>query len=71
VPDPVMGEAIKAFLVVEGVELTKAQVLAYCRSHLEDFMVPHSVEFLNELPKTTSGKIKKSGLGVVPEPGRI
>lgn len=69
VPDPVMGEAIKAFLVFEGVNLTQAQVLAHCRANLEDFMVPHMVEFLNELPKTTSGKIKKTGIGIGQEGG--
>jgi long-chain acyl-CoA synthetase len=61
-PDPVLGEAIKAYLVLDGVQLTEAQVLAHCRAHLEDFMVPQSVEFRPELPKTTSGKIKKTAL---------
>jgi long-chain acyl-CoA synthetase len=63
IPDPVLGEAIKAYLVLDGVEMTQAQVLAYCRAHLEDFMVPHAVEFLDDLPKTSSGKIKKNTLG--------
>lgn len=62
VPDPVLGEAVKAFLVLDGVELTEAQILAYCRAHLEDFMVPKLVEFRAALPKTSSGKIKKTDL---------
>jgi amino acid adenylation domain-containing protein len=62
VPDPVLGQAVKAILVVESVQLSEAQVLAYCRSHLEDFMVPKMVEFRSELPKTDSGKIKKTDL---------
>jgi acyl-coenzyme A synthetase/AMP-(fatty) acid ligase len=62
VPDPILGEALKAILVVKGETLSEAQVLAHCRSHLEDFMVPKYVEFREELPKTTSGKIKKSDL---------
>ena len=62
VPDPVLGEAVKAFLVLDGVQLTEAQVLAYCRAHLEDFMVPKLVEFRDSLPKTSSGKIKKTDL---------
>jgi amino acid adenylation domain-containing protein len=62
-PDPVLGQAIKAFIVSDGTrELTVAQVLAHCRANLEDFMVPQHVEFRNELPKTDSGKIKKTGL---------
>jgi len=62
VADPVLGEAIKAFLVMDGNQLTEAQVLAYCRAHLEDFMVPKMVEFRDSLPKTSSGKIKKTDL---------
>jgi long-chain acyl-CoA synthetase len=60
--DPVLGQAIKAFLVLDGVELTEADVLRHCRAHLEDFMVPHRVEFRDELPKTSSGKVTKQGL---------
>ena len=63
VPDPILGQAIKAFLVVqEGVSLAEVAVLAHCKAHLEDFMVPRHVEFRRELPRTSSGKIKKTGL---------
>ena len=62
VPDPLSGEAIKAFIVHDGNSLTDKRVLAHCRSHLEDFMVPKMVTFCEELPKTSSGKIKKTGL---------
>ena len=63
VPDPILGQAIKAFVVVEGVDLTDKDVLRHCRAHLEDFMVPKYVEFRDSLPQTSSGKIKKTGLG--------
>jgi len=62
VDDPILGQAIKVFLVVQGVQLTEAEVLAHCRAHLEDFMVPKYVEFRDQLEKTSSGKIKKTGL---------
>jgi len=62
VPDPVLGQALKAFLVISGNELSETQVLAHCRAHLEDFMVPKYVEFRDTLPKTSSGKIKKTDL---------
>lgn len=62
VEDPVLGQAIKAFLVVEGQELTEKQVLAHCRANLEDFMVPRLVEFRTTLEKTSSGKIRKIDL---------
>lgn len=60
VPDPVLGQAIKAVLVLgEGVTLTEKEVLRHCARHLEDFMVPKSVEFRDALPKTDSGKIRR------------
>jgi acyl-CoA synthetase (AMP-forming)/AMP-acid ligase II len=62
VPDAVLGQAIKAFVVTDNATLTEKQVLAHCRSRLEDFMVPKQVEFCAELPKTATGKIKKTGL---------
>lgn len=63
VPDHVLGEAIKAFVVLrEGSTLTKEQLIKHCSHHLEDFMVPKHIEFLERLPKTDTGKIKRTGL---------
>jgi long-chain acyl-CoA synthetase len=62
VPDPILGQAIKAFVVLDGVELTEKDILRHCRANLEDLMVPQFVEFRDSLPKTSSGKIKKTGL---------
>jgi acyl-coenzyme A synthetase/AMP-(fatty) acid ligase len=61
-PDPILGQAVKAILVVRGAELTTDEVLAHCRRHLEDLMVPRLVEFRDELPKTSSGKIQRSAI---------
>jgi long-chain acyl-CoA synthetase len=62
VPDPILGQAIKAFIVKDQTSMTEADVLAYCRANLEDFMIPKYIEFCSELPKTPTGKIKKAGL---------
>ncbi|GIV76521.1 AMP-binding protein [Litorilinea aerophila] len=66
VEDPVLGQAIKAFVVCRETpgngRLTERDVLRHCRAHLEDYMMPKYVEFCDELPKTSSGKIKKTGL---------
>lgn len=62
VPDRILGQAIKAFVVTQDHALSEAKVLRHCRNHLEDFMVPKQIEFCDTLPKTTSGKIKKTGL---------
>ncbi|GAB4524178.1 MAG: class I adenylate-forming enzyme family protein [Anaerolineales bacterium] len=62
VPDPVLGEAIKAYIASDNPTLTEADVLRHCRTHLEDFMVPQSVEFRDALPRTSSGKLTRKGL---------
>ncbi|MCJ7498231.1 MAG: fatty acid--CoA ligase family protein, partial [candidate division Zixibacteria bacterium] len=63
VPDEILGQAIKAFVVLkEGVNLSEKDILRYCSKNLEDFMVPKYVELVETLPKTESGKIKKVGL---------
>ena len=63
VPDPVLGEAIKAVVVLrEGANITEKEIRRFCARNLEDFMVPKMVEFRESLPKTESGKIKKMGL---------
>lgn len=64
VPDLVFGQAIRAEIVLkEGERRTVQEVKAHCRKHLEDFKVPHQVEFVGSLPKTQGGKIKRSSGG--------
>ena len=62
IPDPILGEAIKAFVVQADNTLCEKAVLRHCRQHLEDFMVPQFVEFWDTLPKSSNGKIAKKEL---------
>jgi acyl-CoA synthetase (AMP-forming)/AMP-acid ligase II len=63
VADPVLGEAIKAFIVLRpGFGYTEKDVIKHCLARLESFMAPKYVVFLDALPKTDTGKIKKTGL---------
>ena len=59
----VRGEILKAFVVRRpGEELTKAEVIAWCRQKLAGYKVPRLVEFRDELPKTIVGKVLRRAL---------
>lgn len=60
VPDPVLGMALKAVIAADPESaLSEQDVIRHCARRLEDYMVPKSVEFRDELPKTESGKISR------------
>ncbi|MCG7504896.1 class I adenylate-forming enzyme family protein [Mesorhizobium retamae] len=59
IPDPVLGQSIKAFIVASDRKLTEREVLRHCARHLEDYMVPKTIEFVATLPKTDSGKLSR------------
>jgi long-chain acyl-CoA synthetase len=63
VPDPYRGETVKAWVVVKpGETLSEDEVKDWCRENLAAYKVPSSVEFRDELPKTTVGKILRREL---------
>jgi long-chain acyl-CoA synthetase len=63
IPDPYRGETVKAWVVVKpGATLSEDDVKAWCAKSLADFKVPDQVEFRDELPKTTIGKILRREL---------
>jgi amino acid adenylation domain-containing protein len=62
VPDPLLGQVVKAFIVAPGASLTESDIISHCKANLEEFMVPRAVEFRTELPKTSSGKVRKVDL---------
>jgi acyl-CoA ligase (AMP-forming) (exosortase A-associated) len=58
VPDDVLGQSIKAFVVPrDGEGLDFEALLAHCAEKMPRYMVPKAVQVLSELPKTTSGKV--------------
>lgn len=63
VPDERWGEAPKALLVLKpGARATEDELLEFCRARLAHYKCPRSVEFLETLPKTGTGKILKKEL---------
>ena len=63
VPDEILGQAPKAFVVLEeGADLAEKDLRRACQERLEPFMVPRVFQLVKELPKSTNGKITKKGL---------
>jgi len=63
VEDERWGEVPRAVIVVrEGHELTEAQVLGYLDGKLARYKIPKSVVFVESMPRTASGKIRKPDL---------
>lgn len=62
IPDAVLGQAVKVFIVPSDPNLAVKDVLRHCKANLEDYMQPKVVELVAELPKTSTGKIKKTDL---------
>ncbi|MBN1104132.1 MAG: long-chain-fatty-acid--CoA ligase [Deltaproteobacteria bacterium] len=63
VPDPHWGEAVKACVVLKpGRTATSQEIITFCKRHLAHYKAPKSLDFLESLPRTGSGKIYKKGL---------
>ncbi|KAK7276171.1 hypothetical protein RIF29_17306 [Crotalaria pallida] len=68
-PHPKWGESPCAFVALkkkgetnDNVIITEADVIGFCRKNMSHFMVPKVVKFVEELPKTSTGKVKKNEL---------
>ena len=61
-PDPNLGEVIRCFVVSKNPELTEEELIHYCQEHLVKYKVPESIDFMDELPKNTTGKILRRAL---------
>ena len=58
VADEYRGETVKAFVVKKpGSEATEEEILAFCKERLAPYKTPKSLEFREELPKSTVGKL--------------
>lgn len=63
IPDPYRGETVKAWVVLKpGEELDAADIRVWCKERLAKYKVPTEIEFRDELPKTTVGKILRREL---------
>lgn len=63
IPDEYRGEAVKAVIVLKaGKEADEAQIKEFCRQNMAAYKVPNVIEFREQLPKTSVGKILRRAL---------
>ena len=62
-PDDKWGERPKAFVVTKNAKrLEEGDLIAHVRSHIAAYKAPSAVEFVDALPKTSTGKVRKNAL---------
>jgi amino acid adenylation domain-containing protein len=67
VPDELLGSRLRAVVTADGgSNLTRENVLDHCRRWLPSYMVPDIVEFREEMPRTSTGKVDRAGLAQEP-----
>jgi acyl-coenzyme A synthetase/AMP-(fatty) acid ligase len=63
VPDEDRGSVVKAYVVVgkdyEPSEELAEEIQDYCKERTAPYKYPRQIEFIDDLPKTTSGKIRR------------
>jgi 2-aminobenzoate-CoA ligase len=66
VPCPERGQRVKAFVVlaldVEPSDALAAELQAHTKTHIAPYKYPRDIEFVESLPKTTTGKLRRSEL---------
>jgi long-chain acyl-CoA synthetase len=62
VKDEHTGEAVRAVVARRDPQLSAEDLIAHCRQHLTGYKVPKQVVFMEQLPKSTVGKILRAEL---------
>lgn len=69
VPDAVKGELAKAYIVLRpGTTATAEAIVEHCRGQLAAYKLPRRVQFVADLPKTSTGKILRRALASLDAP---
>jgi long-chain acyl-CoA synthetase len=59
-PDELKGEIAKAYVVLKhGTQASEKDILSFCKEHLAAYKVPKAVQFVDDLPRTSNGKIMR------------
>ncbi len=72
VPDPYRGETVKAFVALREEfkgRLSPEEIMAFCKERMAAYKYPRAVEFVEEVPKTLTGKFLRRALREKPKEG--
>jgi len=62
IPSEKTGEALKAFIIRKDPNLSQEELIAHCRQSLTGYKIPHFIEFRDQLPMSTVGKVLRREL---------
>jgi long-chain acyl-CoA synthetase len=63
VPDEYRGETVKAFVALKEEDaVSEEDLIAHCKEQMADYKYPRQIKFLEELPKTATGKFLRREL---------
>ncbi|MGA5537987.1 class I adenylate-forming enzyme family protein [Mycolicibacterium nivoides] len=63
VPDPYRGETVKAFVSLKpAARCSPADLIEYCKQNMAAYKYPREIEIVDQLPKTSTGKILRRSL---------
>ena len=69
VPDDYRGESVKAFVSLRpGESFNEGELIAFCKERMAAYKYPRSIELVEELPKTVTGKILRRELRTLQPP---
>jgi acyl-coenzyme A synthetase/AMP-(fatty) acid ligase len=72
-PHPKLGQIVKAFVVLKpgfkpSAEL-EGDIISFVKASMTPYKAPREIEFIDELPKTPTGKIRRKELAVMEKQG--
>ena len=63
IPDEYRGETVKAFVALKEEDaVSEEELVSYCKEQMADYKYPRQIEFMDELPKTATGKFLRREL---------
>jgi len=62
VPDEFITNRLKAFVTLQNGEVSRSELVAFCATQIQSYMIPDEFEFRDDLPRTSTGKVDRRAL---------